>query len=359
MRPVGIIGASSSGCAMAAHLMSAGVDVHLWNRSPGRLDAIRAGGGIAASGAVAGRFTPDVLTGDMAEALDGVELILVAVPANAHADVAAAAAPHLKAAQTILLNPGRTCGALEVDGICRAAGADVTVAETQTILYTCRPLAPGSVAVLTLKTSVKVAALESARTRGVIASLPECIRGRFTAAGSVLETSLGNVGMILHPAVVLAHADGIRSAAGPPRHYHDGITPLLAARLERLDAERLAAAAALGLDLPSVAEWMRRAYGVDGRNLHECIRANDHYATIDAPTSLRHRYLLEDVPTGLVPAEAIGKAIGLPMTLTTACIDEACAALADDLRATGRNAAKLGIASATTADEVAAAIGGR
>ncbi len=66
-----------------------------------------------------------------------------------------------------------------------------------------------------------------------------------------------------------------------------------------------------------------------------------------------------DEPAGRAPLEAIGTALGMPMTLTTACIDRACAALGEDLRAAGRNAAMLGIEGGNSADDVVSTIGGR
>ena len=44
------------------------------------------------------------------------EVIMVVLPSSAHADIAKAAAPHLKDGQIVILHPGRTCGAL---GICQ------------------------------------------------------------------------------------------------------------------------------------------------------------------------------------------------------------------------------------------------
>jgi len=48
--PVAVVGAGNVGCALAADLVLRGVDVRLYNRSPGRLDAIRAASGIRVTG---------------------------------------------------------------------------------------------------------------------------------------------------------------------------------------------------------------------------------------------------------------------------------------------------------------------
>ncbi|MDZ7837274.1 MAG: hypothetical protein U5N58_04580 [Actinomycetota bacterium] len=45
--------------------------------------------------------------------IKGADVIMVVVPANAHASIAQRCAPYLEDGQIVVLNPGRTCGALE------------------------------------------------------------------------------------------------------------------------------------------------------------------------------------------------------------------------------------------------------
>ena len=361
MKPITIIGAGNSGFAMAGHLLSAGHQVRMWNR-PGKdvFTAVRQAGGIRLTGAIRGRFMPAIMTRDIAKAITGADLILVTVPASAHASVVKAMLPHLEDGQTVLLNPGRTCGALECHAIAKQSGCgkDVTFAETETIVYTCRKTGPDSAAILAFKTNVLLAAFDPTRTRQVIRLLPECIRDRFIPAASTLETSLGNVGMILHCSPVLFNIGWIETERTNFKYYYEGITPSVAAFLEKLDAERLEVGRRCGIDIPSVAEWMRRSYGVQGKNLYECIQANASYARIDAPQTLQHRYLFEDVPTGLVPLEAIGQALGCPVTLTTTIIDLANRLVESDFRECGRNGALIGLSRQMPAGEVIAAISG-
>lgn len=90
---------------------------------------------------------------------------------------------------------------------------------------------------------------------------------------------------------------------------------------------------------------MIRTYHVTGSNLYECIQNNEAYKTIDAPGSLKHRYIFEDVPCGLVPLESIGLKLGLNMGYTTLIIDLASKLLNFDFRTTGRNLEYLDITS--------------
>jgi len=78
--PVAVIGAGNVGCALAADLGLRGVKVRLFNRSPGRLAAIRDAGGISVTGETEGLAAPVLLTGSLEEAIDGAEVVAVTVP---------------------------------------------------------------------------------------------------------------------------------------------------------------------------------------------------------------------------------------------------------------------------------------
>lgn len=127
-----VIGAGHGGKAMAAHLALMGFSVSLYNRSMSHIEVIKKRGGIELDGdenVPHGFGKLSLVTDKIGDAIKGVEVIMVVLPSSAHAEIAAAMAPHLKDGQIILLHPGRTCGALEVSKVIRDGGckADVTV----------------------------------------------------------------------------------------------------------------------------------------------------------------------------------------------------------------------------------------
>ena len=71
---------------------------------------------------------------------------MVTTPATGHYELACLMAPYLKDGQIIVLNPGRTGGALEVYETIRNYGCDkdIIVAEAQTFIYACRATGPQS-----------------------------------------------------------------------------------------------------------------------------------------------------------------------------------------------------------------------
>ncbi len=87
-----VIGAGNGGKAMAAHLALMDCRVVLYNRTPDRVRAIRARGGIdleSADGGPRGFGKLALVTSDMKAALDHAEMIMVVVPSSAHAEIAA------------------------------------------------------------------------------------------------------------------------------------------------------------------------------------------------------------------------------------------------------------------------------
>ena len=76
---IAVLGAGHGGYAMAADLTLAGYEVHLFNRSPEPIEAIRKRGGIEITGdSVYGEGFAKIkkATTDMKEAIEGVDVIM-------------------------------------------------------------------------------------------------------------------------------------------------------------------------------------------------------------------------------------------------------------------------------------------
>ena len=145
MQPViAVLGAGNGAHAFAGDLGLRGYSVRLYNRFAHEIVDLRAAGGVWLEGSIEGFGPVEMVANDLAPVLAGAGIILVVVPAIAHAHMADACAPHLRDGQVIVLNPGRTGGALEFRHILRLHGvtAKVLVAEAQTLLFTCRISGP-------------------------------------------------------------------------------------------------------------------------------------------------------------------------------------------------------------------------
>ncbi len=346
-----VLGAGAGGQALAATLTHAGHEVRLWNRSEATLDAIRARRRIAVEGAVAVEACPAVLSSDIADVVRGADVVFVVVPAHAHLALAEALAALVTPSQAVVLNPGRTGGALgfAVTLERNGCGALPAIAETQSLLYTCRLREPGSVDLLAVKKVNVMACLPAHMGATVVGQLSPIYAG-VTLRDSTLDTGLENMGAILHPAPVLLNTGWIESRDKFFSHYYHGISKSIACLLERMDEERLAIADAFDISVRSLKQWHEDVYGCIGDTLFETLRLNSSYASIDAPYGLNHRYIFEDVPTGLVPLSELAKVVKVSTPLIDLIISLANQMTNTDFRRDGRNLHVLGLEGKAVAE---------
>ena len=342
-----VMGAGNGGKAMCAHLALMGFPVTLYNRTPEHVAAIKTRGGLdleSYDGGPWGFGRLELVTSDMGEALAEADVVMVVVPAYAHADIAATAAPHLHDGQIVLLHPGRTGGALEFARVLREKDcrADVTIAEAETLIYASRSEGPAQARVFRIKEAVPLAALPATRTAEVLEAVSSAYP-QFIDGTSVLHTSLNNMGAIFHPAVAILNAARIESTRGDFEFYIHGVTPSVARILEALDRERVTVASSLGIRARTATEWLRMAYNATGKDLDEAIHNQTGYYGIMAPATVNHRYITEDVPMSLVPIAALGRRYGVSVRGMDSIIRLACIMHQTDYWRRGRTLDKLGI----------------
>jgi opine dehydrogenase len=168
-----VLGAGHGGLSMAGHLSIMGFKVTLWNRSKERITHVLERGGIDMEGEVEGFAKIELATSNIKDAIKNIDVLMVVLPAYGHRYVAEQCAPYLKDGQIIVLNPGRTFGAIEFDNVLRNNGlkAKVTVAETQTFIYVSRHVDLARAHIFQIKNTVPLAALPAYRTPEVLRAI--------------------------------------------------------------------------------------------------------------------------------------------------------------------------------------------
>jgi opine dehydrogenase len=351
-----VLGAGDGGKAVAAHLALNGFTVSLYNRRDGRhyldLTKIKAQGGIELEGAVEGFGMLNVVSPDMGKVIKNVDVIMVVTWAQNHPDVARACAPHLQDGQVVLLNPGRTGGALDFKRTLDKIGCKtkIKIAEAQTLIFAARSTSLTSSRILGIKKRVPVAALPSSDIDYVIEHVRQAY-DQFVPARNVLETGLNNVGTVIHPSITILNSGRIESTEGEFEFYFEGATPSVCKVMEALDAERLEVAHAFGVEAMSTKDWLNFAYNVQGRTLYEALHNNEVYRGIRATSTLEHRYIFEDVPTGLVPIASMGEMLGVRCPSLKMLVSLASTMLGIDFWSQGRTVQRLGL-KGMTAEEI-------
>jgi len=342
---VAVLGAGNGGCAMAAYVASRGACVSLCDLFPQYIADIRKKQGVTLTLEGKTIFQKlDCVTENPAEAIRDAGLILVVTPAFSHKLFAAACASALKDGQIVVLNPGRTGGATEFLHVVRSLGCqkDIVVAETQTLIYSCRKTDGAAVEIYGIKKEVEVGSLPGSRIQEVLDALHRYYP-QFTAAKSCLKTSLSNIGALFHPTPVLMNAARIEQDKKDFRYYWEGITPAVATLIHEIDQERVAVAAAYDTQIKTAEQWLQESYDTYGSCLYELIQNNKAYRDIMAPHTLQVRYVTEDVPMSLVPISELGRIAGVPTANMDAVIALTSTIYGQDFRKEGRSLSNMGL----------------
>ena len=345
---VAVLGAGNGGVASAFDFAQHGHDVSLYatpdfasNTVP-----IQEAGGITAMGDLEGFAAIRYAGPDIEAAMDGAELVIPVGPAYSTEPHALAAAPYLTEGMAVLVCPGSCAGAIAFK---RAAGIAleddrIIIGETSTLPYAVRVTAPGVVNVfLKLETGVYLAGLPRSGTD----HLYNLVKDTWPAvekAESVFQTTLQNGNPVIHPAVTLLNAALLERTGGNFLFYEEGVTEAVGRMIEAVDNERLAIAAALGVDvLSEPAIGMKQGYMLED-NYSTSYSLAPGFKGIGAQSELDHRYLTEDVGYSLVFMADLAQRLGVPTPVIDSVITMTSVVLARDFRAEGvRTLSTLGL----------------
>ena len=339
-----IIGGGNGGQSVAGHLGYKGLKVRVYDIDKETVKVINDQEGINLVDGVVNGFGPvEFATTDIEKAVSGADIIMVVVPALVHKNVALDLANILEDDQILFIHPGATCGALEFKKVITEKNpkSDVVIAEAMSLIYACRSPKRGTASIKGIKNKLMVAAIPSNKTKEVVKKLniayPEIYAGQ-----NVLETSLENLNAVMHPGPTLLNTSLIESDR-KWKYYYDGITPTIGKFLVALDKERKKIGKAFGFDLTEIKDWYDILYDATGDNLSEIVSNNKAYADIDGQKSLQTRYLLEDIPMGLVPLADLGRLAGVKIDHIESLINMGELLLEKDFSKEGRTLKNLGL----------------
>lgn len=361
IQKVAVIGGGHSCQTMAADLAIYGCDVTLFEFEEffERVAFLRANPVLEKFGSVdtnrrLGRATLKLVTSDLEEAISGVELVVVPVPAYAHSRVFEELAKVVADGQTVLIVPGNW-GAWRfrriLDGV--RPGNTVKVAETDVCTHICRAgepfLGEGRVRTILERARIQLAAIPASDTQAVL-KMVSPIFPEMVAADNVLVTSLMNGNPSTHAPLMLMNAGYLETAKGDFMIYRDGASPAVTAMMDVLRVERDNVLRAFLPETPvtSYDTWSRLS---TSRWIHDPCEV--------APVDLKHRYLSEDIPYGIVPVAVLGQIAGVATPFSDAMIAMSNVCNSVDYIESGLNGATLHVDGRTPDEIVATARTGR
>lgn len=311
---VGIAGAGSIAFATAAWLEQNGHHAVLWSPSGRRTAALADGAPLTAKNAVQGTFHPGIAA-DAESLVQMSDVIVIALPGYGHQAVLDALAPHLRADQAVIFSSHASFGALYLGTALAARGITVPLIAWGTTLATARQGEDlTSVNVNTVRSKIDVATTPEALSDTGLRLCTALFGDRFVARDSLLAIAVSNLNPQNHMGIALCNMT--RMEHGETWGQGANVTPNVGRLLEALDAERLAIAEALGLQVRTIFDHYHLSYHVPRDSIAEMNRQmHEQGIGGTGPASADSRYATEDVPFGLHVTAVLGDLVGRPATL--------------------------------------------
>jgi opine dehydrogenase len=360
MDRIAVLGGGNGACSLAADLVSRGYSVNLAELPSyaEKFAPVIEKGGLSYTGAIGEGFAKlNKVTMNIQDAISKVKYILISVPAYGQKAFAEACAPFLEDGQIVILVTGNM-GSLEFSKVLKERGIHkkIILAETDTLPYGTRLQGPTLVNV-EYKASISVAAFPSRHTGEVVRDMGDMFSIR--PANNVVEMSLLNTNLLLHPEECIFNAGRIEYSKGEFYSHGEGFTPVVARFSVKVYRELKAVAKSISMDLDiwkiasdffGVEYDVAMAKQVDemdenvlAKYFSEMVQASP-LAKVKGPGYLDYRYLTEDVPYGLVTATSIGDMMNVDTKLIKTLIYLASIINQRDHMKEGRTVEKLGIA---------------
>ena len=331
-----ILGAGNGGRAFAVYLSDLGFKVNLGFRTYENISTILRTHKINSKGILKGKYKIGRVSPNYNDLIRHSKYIFIVIPANLHYEIVERILPSLRNGQAIILNPGRTFGAVEVYNLIKTKRPklQIFVAETQSLLFTCRKIGDSGVDIIKIKNSLDICFYPEKYHHTLQKEL-KTIFPQFNFVDNILVTSLNNIGALLHPTISILNAGSILRRE--EFLFYNEMSLQIANVIKEMDKERCLVLKRLGIRPKSFLQWVKESYGIEATNYFEAFKTITPYRTITSPKKLHVRYLTEDVPTGLVPLSSLGNYLNLDMPITNSLISLAGVLLGVDFKRNGRS----------------------
>lgn len=315
---VSILGAGGVAFGVAAFLKQTGHDPMLWSPSGKSTEVFSDGKTpLVARGAIELEFIPRIAR-DCAHAVQEAQVLLLCLPGNGHKTVMDAIAPHVRESQPIIISSHSSFGALYLSQLLAARGVRAPIIVWGTTLTTGRRQS-NVVDVVSVRKKIDIAAVPHSQADQAMELCNGLFGERFVARDGMLAIAVSNLNPQNHLAIALMNMT--RMERGETWHQAQNVTPAVGRLIEALDAERLAIAAALGVQVRTVKEHFSLSFHVAPASVSEMNQEmHRNGSDVTGPKTATSRYVLEDVPFGLVATAELGRLAGVPAPLHEAGI---------------------------------------
>jgi len=352
--PVAVLGGGGGGHMMAVDLTARGYDVNFYEHP-----SFRAGfkttlerGSIEAVGiGPIGIFPIHQVSLDIEKTVADVEWIHVAMAATGHDIFFDELVAHVQPGQKVVVWAG-DFGSLRLRKKLLDAGKEegITIVEASTLPYGTRLVDPGKIELLLVAESILVASIPKANLDGVFDDFSEMFPS-IIEDKNVLCAAFNNPNPIVHPPGALLNTGRIEYSKGDFRMYGEGITQSVAYVIREIYMESRTVGKELSFDMKEYAEKdFHKKTSIMG---NEFVGPFDPFTVIQeivGPKSVQDRYIVEDLPMGLVPRSELGRLVGVPTPVIDGIISIGSIVCQNDFWKSGRTLEKLGLGGMNAED---------
>ena len=279
------------------------------------------------------------ITSDPEEVIPQAAVIFVIVPSFAHRNILKSIRQYLNPGTLLAFLPSR--GGLEFE--LRAFAPQATVMAFQTLPWAARIREFGKeVLISARKKSIRAAAVPADISQLVFAQMERLLEMEIVRIRHMLTLTLSNMGQVIHPGIMYSIFKG-----DPFRRYPADRLPLFYQGIDEEGGDRLASMSLELQDIaqkaghlhpdvepemvPFIGDWLMESYPdqiTDASSVYRMFVTNKAYGGLKAPVKRMEdgcylpdfstRYIVEDIPYGLL----VSKSIGSMMGADTPVIDE-------------------------------------
>jgi opine dehydrogenase len=267
-------------------------------------------------------------------------VVIVAVVAQRHGEMAEVCAPHLHSGQTVLITPGNAGSLVFADTLKkRGMKSRPLLAEVEGSLCANRLVGDGEVMILFSIRTKYIAAFPGRETEKAVEALSGLYETR--PAANVFEAVLNSPNVDVHLLGSLLNAGAIDRSGGEYCLYRQGITPSVVKAVEALHEEKAGLFRTLGYQDRSKPDLLVKLLQPEGVPELALLR------NAAGPSSLRHRYVDEDAYAGISLMVSLGELVNQPLPIARGILALASAINGVDYANTGRTLKNLGLAGLT------------
>lgn len=320
---IGIAGAGAIAMGYASFLLSQGHAACVWSPSGKSVAGLREGVPLTVTGALEGDFNLQICIS--AEELAKNDIIIVALPAYGYRMVLDNLVPHIEPRHTFIISGHLSFAALYLAKRLSERGIEVPIGVWNTTILTSKAQSSTHIRIGAIRAKVDMAVLPVRRTDEARAVCEELFGDRFLIKDDMLSIALSNLNPQNHMGIALCNLTRIER--GEAWGQNSNVTPAVARLLEGLDRERLEIAAVFGKTVRTIFDHSMLTHGISGGSVAE-VYANLAQQGKDpvGPKDINTRYVLEDVPFGLVPTIFLARMAGVaaPLHRSGVAILSAC-----------------------------------